>query len=108
MSSTRGPGDLLTRDDAAVTGLSGGRPAVYGETIRSTSPVGGMVRAARSGQEPTIGHVPVRPQGPTALRIVLGNQLRQLREAAGVTAGAAGHAIRASHAKISRMELGRV
>ena len=66
------------------------------------------MRAARSGQEPAIGHVPVRPQGPTALRIVLGNQLRQLREASGITAGAAGHAIRASHAKISRMELGRV
>jgi hypothetical protein len=38
----------------------------------------------------------------------LGNQLRQLREASGITTGAAGHAIRASHAKISRMELGRV
>ncbi|MGH3864737.1 MAG: helix-turn-helix domain-containing protein [Pseudonocardiaceae bacterium] len=54
------------------------------------------------------GHAQVPPQGPTALRIVLGNQLRQLREASGVTTGAAGHAIRASHAKISRMELGRV
>ncbi|MGH3687335.1 MAG: helix-turn-helix domain-containing protein [Pseudonocardiaceae bacterium] len=39
---------------------------------------------------------------------MLGNQLRQLREARGITTGAAGHAIRASHAKISRMELGRV
>ncbi|MGH3719503.1 MAG: helix-turn-helix domain-containing protein [Pseudonocardiaceae bacterium] len=39
---------------------------------------------------------------------MLGNQLRQLREASGITTGAAGHAIRASHAKISRMELGRV
>jgi hypothetical protein len=38
----------------------------------------------------------------------LGNQLRQLREASGITTGAAGHVIRASHAKISRMELGRV
>lgn len=66
------------------------------------------MRAARSGHDPAIGHAPVRPQGPTALRIVLGNQLRQLREASGITAGAAGHAIRASHAKISRMELGRV
>jgi hypothetical protein len=67
-----------------------------------------MVRAARSGHDPAIGHVPERSQGPTALRIVLGNQLRQLREASGITAGAAGHAIRTSHAKISRMELGRV
>ncbi|MGH3770218.1 MAG: helix-turn-helix domain-containing protein [Pseudonocardiaceae bacterium] len=39
---------------------------------------------------------------------MLGNQLRQLREASGITTGAAGRAIRASHAKISRMELGRV
>ncbi len=66
------------------------------------------MRAARSSQNPTVGRAPARPQGPTALRIVLGNQLRQLREASGITAGAAGHTIRASHAKISRMELGRV
>ena len=41
-------------------------------------------------------------------RIVLGTQLRRLREAAGITREEAGHAIRASHAKISRLELGRV
>jgi transcriptional regulator with XRE-family HTH domain len=39
---------------------------------------------------------------------MLGTQLRRLREARGITAEVAGHAIRASHAKISRMELGRV
>ena len=66
------------------------------------------MRATRSGHDVASEHAPVRPQGPTALRIVLGNQLRQLREASGITTGAAGHAIRASHAKISRMELGRV
>ncbi len=66
------------------------------------------MRAARSGTDLVIRHAQVRSQGPTALRIVLGHQLRQLREASGITAGAAGHAIRASHAKISRMELGRV
>lgn len=64
--------------------------------------------AARPGHDSVTGHAQVGPQGPTALRIVLGNQLRQLREASGITTGAAGHAIRASHAKISRMELGRV
>ena len=47
-------------------------------------------------------------RGPTVSRIVLGTQLRRLREAAGVTREQAGHAIRASHAKISRLELGRV
>ncbi|MEV0368925.1 helix-turn-helix transcriptional regulator [Streptomyces sp. NPDC050636] len=46
--------------------------------------------------------------GPTVLRIVLGTQLRRLREAAGITREAAGDAIRGSHAKISRLELGRV
>jgi transcriptional regulator with XRE-family HTH domain len=66
------------------------------------------VRTARSDHDLVSSHTPMRPQGPTALRIVLGNQLRQLREARGITTGAAGHAIRASHAKISRMELGRV
>ncbi|EST39487.1 hypothetical protein N566_01680 [Streptomycetaceae bacterium MP113-05] len=45
--------------------------------------------------------------GPTILRIVLGTQLRRLREAAGITREAAGDAIRGSHAKISRLELGR-
>jgi hypothetical protein len=46
--------------------------------------------------------------GPTVLRILLGNQLRTLREAQGVTREAAGWEIRASESKISRMELGRV
>ncbi|WP_235980838.1 helix-turn-helix domain-containing protein [Streptomyces albidus (ex Kaewkla and Franco 2022)] len=41
-------------------------------------------------------------------RILLGSQLRRLREACGVTREAAGYSIRASESKISRMELGRV
>lgn len=49
-----------------------------------------------------------RPPGPTVLRMVLGTQLRRLREARGITREAAGHIIRGSHAKISRLELGRV
>jgi transcriptional regulator with XRE-family HTH domain len=40
--------------------------------------------------------------------MVLGSQLRRLREAAGISANDAGYAIRATHSKISRMELGRV
>jgi hypothetical protein len=46
--------------------------------------------------------------GPTVLRILLGGQLRKLREARGVTREAAGWQIRSSESKISRMELGRV
>jgi transcriptional regulator with XRE-family HTH domain len=46
--------------------------------------------------------------GPTALRMVVGAQLRRLRETSGISASDAGYAIRATHSKISRMELGRV
>ncbi|MDQ3886908.1 MAG: helix-turn-helix domain-containing protein [Actinomycetota bacterium] len=40
--------------------------------------------------------------------MVVGTQLRRLREAKGISRQAAGYAIRASEAKISRLELGRV
>jgi transcriptional regulator with XRE-family HTH domain len=46
--------------------------------------------------------------GPTVLRMLLGSQLRRLREAAGITPDRAGYEIRASRSKISRMEHGRV
>jgi len=46
--------------------------------------------------------------GPTVLRIALGGALRRRREAAGVTREQAGWEIRASQAKLSRLELGRV
>jgi len=46
--------------------------------------------------------------GPTVLRILLGSQLRRLREAKGISRQSAGYAIRASDAKMSRLELGRV
>jgi transcriptional regulator with XRE-family HTH domain len=44
----------------------------------------------------------------TVLRMLLGTQLRRLREAAGISAEKAGYEIRASRSKISRMETGRV
>jgi transcriptional regulator with XRE-family HTH domain len=46
--------------------------------------------------------------GPTVRRILLGTQLRRLRETRGITREEAGYRIRASESKISRMELGRV
>ncbi|MEV4457038.1 helix-turn-helix transcriptional regulator [Microbispora sp. NPDC049633] len=47
-------------------------------------------------------------RSPTVLRILLGTQLRRLRESRHIRLEEAGNAIRASHSKISRMELGRV
>ena len=44
----------------------------------------------------------------TVLRMLLGGQLRRLREAAGMTPEQAGYEIRASRSKISRLENGRV
>src|SRR5712691_9034604 len=46
--------------------------------------------------------------GPTVLRILLGAQLRRLREAKRISLEDAGEAIRGSHSKISRLETGRV
>ena len=46
--------------------------------------------------------------GPTVLRILLGAQLRRLREAKRISLEEAGNVIRASHSKISRLETGRV
>src|SRR5487761_1325928 len=48
-----------------------------------------------------------RQAGPTVVRMLLGERLRQLREASGMTCADAGWAIRGSHSKISRMETGR-
>ena len=51
-----------------------------------------------------------RPEGtsaPTVLRILLGTQLRRLRESRGISAADAARAIRGSESKISRIELGR-
>lgn len=45
--------------------------------------------------------------GPMVVRMLLGGRLRRLREARGITGKDAGAAIRGSHSKISRLELGR-
>jgi hypothetical protein len=62
-----------------------------------------------SAVDPAGGRAPKgAPTGPTVLRVGLGGALRRKREAAGVTRERAGYTIRASPAKISRLELGRV
>ncbi|WP_440073574.1 helix-turn-helix domain-containing protein [Streptosporangium sp. OZ121] len=48
-----------------------------------------------------------RQAGPTVVRMLVGAQLRRLRENGHITREEAGEAIRASHSKISRLELGR-
>jgi transcriptional regulator with XRE-family HTH domain len=48
------------------------------------------------------------PADATVLRIMLGSQLRRLREAAGITPERAGYEIRASESKINRLEKGKV
>jgi transcriptional regulator with XRE-family HTH domain len=59
------------------------------------------------GGEPPTGS-DGEPRGPTVLRMILGSQLRRLRETAGVSPEQAAYEIRASRSKISRMEHGRV
>jgi hypothetical protein len=46
--------------------------------------------------------------GPSVRRLILGNQLRRLRERSGISCAEAGYSIRGSASKISRMETGRI
>ena len=75
-----------------------GRTLAGGHMVRAADPVGGQAGAMVI---PAAG-------GPTVLRILLGAQLRRLREAKRITLEDAGKRIRASHSKISRLETGRV
>jgi len=63
--------------------------------------------AEPAGQGPA-GAVTATRAGATVVRMVLGAQLRRLREAAQITPEKAGYEIRSSRSKISRMEHGRV
>ncbi|GGS83641.1 transcriptional regulator [Planobispora rosea] len=65
--------------------------------------------ASPARQDPTTPVSMTQMQGSsTVLRIVIGTQLRRLREERHITLDEAGRAIRASHSKVSRMEHGRV
>ncbi|MET7327806.1 helix-turn-helix transcriptional regulator [Nonomuraea sp. NPDC005650] len=61
--------------------------------------------SAESAEGKLLNH---SPGSPTVLRILLGTQLRRLRTEKGISREDAGYSIRASHAKISRLELGQV
>lgn len=70
--------------------------------MSAVAPGGGDPPGSTQGTQPGAG------ADPTIVRMLLGNQLRRLREAAGVSPDQAGYEIRASRSKISRLENGRV
>jgi len=70
-----------------------GQPAGSAEAAPAASPSGSAGGSAT---------------GPTVRRMILGGSLRRRREQAGIDRETAGNAIRASVAKISRLETGRV
>lgn len=68
-----------------------------------------MITTAAPSGGPVLNMASLTSAGnPAVLRILLGAQLRRLREAKGITLEDAGYVIRASHSKISRIEGGRV
>ena len=91
-------GDLIeTRLD-----LRGGMVAAWsGGRARFTRP------APATDGSTALSRQPSDPDGSTVVRLVLGTQLRRLREAAGFSRMRAATAIDASIAKISRLEQGR-
>jgi transcriptional regulator with XRE-family HTH domain len=64
--------------------------------------------AGRGGEVVAASILSGQRGGPTVVRMLLGNQLRRLREKAGVSPERAGYEIRGSRSKISRLEHGRV
>jgi transcriptional regulator with XRE-family HTH domain len=68
-----------------------------------------MINTTVPGASPVLNMASLTGAGnPAVLRILLGAQLRRLREAKKITLEDAGYVIRASHSKISRLESGRV
>jgi transcriptional regulator with XRE-family HTH domain len=98
-----------------------GRPAWPGNATGIADPTtSGRIGAGEIGSAGIAASVPgarVTPErqlpgpsasgAPTVLRVLLGTQLRRLRESRGISAASAAYAIRGSESKISRIELGR-
>ena len=89
---------------AKALGTRGRRPAAPGASRECVY----SGRAAKLSTMEPGGPLPGARAEATVLRMLLGHQLRRLREAAGVTPDRAGYELRASRSKISRMENGRV
>ena len=79
-----------------------GRATIVGSTRRGLE----GARLMSDGLRPGGGRT-AEAGAPTVLRILLGTQLRRLRESRGITAQEAAKCIRGSESKISRIELGR-
>ena len=111
MSDRTRPDDAVADDtrttSTATDRWSAGRSPVAAHAGRSRTSAPGLgesltesAAASDYGRTETAG-------APTVLRILLGTQLRRLRESRGISAQTAAKAIRASESKISRIELGR-
>src|SRR5260370_41396802 len=82
-------------------------PRSAGARMRTVAPDGPL--SGGTGRGPPSDDLPADPRGgPTVLRMLLGTQLRRLREESRVTPERAGYEIRGSRSKISRLEHGRV
>jgi len=82
--------------------------AVGGYTAHRLIDIGAVMTSdVPGGEQPDSGPDEAQAE-PTIVRMLLGAQLRRLREGAGISPEKAGYEIRASRSKISRMETGRV
>jgi transcriptional regulator with XRE-family HTH domain len=83
------------------------QPSLAGAIVSVVKPEGAAASGSGAPGAASLG-TGEPAAGPTVLRMLLGTQLRGLREAAGITPDRAGYEIRASRSKISRLEHGRV
>jgi transcriptional regulator with XRE-family HTH domain len=86
-----------------ASGRSAGERSA-GERSASERSASGRPASDRSASQ----NVAVSRGGPAVVRLLLGAQLRRLRESGRITRADAGYQIRASAAKISRLENGRI
>jgi hypothetical protein len=107
-SAAQSPGRSSMLDEPVLMAAGAGSwvMARTGALIESASSPPDLARMP--APHSTEALVPRGQGGPTVLRILIGIQLRRLREASRITREAAAQAIRASEGKISRIEAGRV
>ena len=95
--------------DGRLASLRAVREKLIGwESDEYSSPAEGSDRTGRDSSELARTSIASRAGGPAVLRILLGAQLRRLRQAKQLTAEDAGAAIRVSGSKILKLETGQV